>query len=551
MEHTNKNINKAQQVSSDSLGASGGTNSQDFEKLMDGLIKSVNSEGFNLKNKKELILLGGDTLKSAYKDAHENSGNFNNTARTIAMGATALIPYGGAFISPLLGLLWPENVPNSENLIEKMKNELVKMMDEKIQDFDLDILRTDTKHLKKQLVEFENIINGKKTESFYTGSIEETRRADVLQMNSDFDKLLNRSRKENRLIAELPIFTIVAVAYLEFLHFMEKNAKSTLLKFDSTTINEKFITPLPIRRTEYLNHVKKTYEEGNKEFEKKMKIIAIKVLGKNNPKPQDNLDRMTDVIADLRKQKKAFEHSISLRDFDKEIKEATDFMNEYAGLLHQKNQFYNNTWGNEAFRLMVKVGGWVKENGKWYCFDENGNMLTELNQFGDKWYYFSPEKTNQFEKGEMVTGWLDYKGYRYYFSPEKTNQYEEGQMVTGFVHIKSATYVFDLKGHMVTGWYNKQYFSPEKTNKFEKGQMVTGWLSFSADSAMSMILVIGLRNHISPDAIIKKNEELKKQPAGTKIWVYFSPGGQSISNTKQTIDGKMYEFDKFGICLNP
>lgn len=481
MEHTNKNINKAQQVSSDSLGASGGTNSQDFEKLMDGLIKSVNSEGFNLKNKKELILLGGDTLKSAYKDAHENSGNFNNTARTIAMGATALIPYGGAFISPLLGLLWPENVPNSENLIEKMKNELVKMMDEKIQDFDLDILRTDTKHLKKQLVEFENIINGKKTESFYTGSIEETHRADVLQMNSDFDKLLNRSRKENRLIAELPIFTIVAVAYLEFLHFMEKNAKSTLLKFDSTTINEKFISPLPIRRTEYLNHVKKTYEEGNKEFEKKMKIIAIKVLGKNNPKPQDNLDRMTDVIADLRKQKKAFEHSISLRDFDKEIKEATDFMNEYAGLLHQKNQFYNNTWGNEAFRLMVKVGGWVKENGKWYCFDENGNMLTELNQFGDKWYYFSPEKTN----------------------------------------------------------------------KFEKGQMVTGWLSFSADSAMSMILVIGLRNHISPDAIIKKNEELKKQPAGTKIWVYFSPGGQSISNTKQTIDGKMYEFDKFGICLNP
>ena len=61
MEHTNKNINKAQQVSSDSLGASGGTNSQDFEKLMED--SSTNKENYYDKNNPVvrviLLVLGG------------------------------------------------------------------------------------------------------------------------------------------------------------------------------------------------------------------------------------------------------------------------------------------------------------------------------------------------------------------------------------------------------------------------------------------------------------------------------------------------------------
>ncbi|PGZ44792.1 hypothetical protein COE56_28940 [Bacillus anthracis] len=47
-------------------------------------------------------------------------GNFNNSIKSMAMFGTALIPYGGAFLSQIIGILWPDSADNTnENAMQK------------------------------------------------------------------------------------------------------------------------------------------------------------------------------------------------------------------------------------------------------------------------------------------------------------------------------------------------------------------------------------------------------------------------------------------------
>ncbi|MGQ4671878.1 hypothetical protein ACUIJ5_27660 (plasmid) [Bacillus toyonensis] len=101
---------RTRQTALESLGTSGGA----------GATSSKLEELLTMDNLKKVGTLSGDVLKVAYKDAHENNGNYNNTFRTLAMSGTALIPYGGVIISPLIGLLWPENVEAQKKSNEKI-----------------------------------------------------------------------------------------------------------------------------------------------------------------------------------------------------------------------------------------------------------------------------------------------------------------------------------------------------------------------------------------------------------------------------------------------
>lgn len=63
----------------------------------------------------------------------------------------ALIPYGGAFISSQIGLLWPKNVDAQKNQIKKRMDQLAIRLDEKISDYDLDSLIKEIEVLMKIL----------------------------------------------------------------------------------------------------------------------------------------------------------------------------------------------------------------------------------------------------------------------------------------------------------------------------------------------------------------------------------------------------------------
>ncbi|MBQ9562192.1 MAG: BspA family leucine-rich repeat surface protein [Lachnospiraceae bacterium] len=102
-------------------------------------------------------------------------------------------------------------------------------------------------------------------------------------------------------------------------------------------------------------------------------------------------------------------------------------------------------------------GGWVKENGKWFYYTDDGTAATGWQKIGSKWYYFNAS-------GEMQTGWQKIGSKWYYFN-------SGGDMVSGWKQIGTKWYYFNSGGDMVTGW--KQLSG--KWYYFESsGVMVTG-----------------------------------------------------------------------------
>lgn len=50
-----------------------------------------------------------------------------------------------------------------------------------------------------------------------------------------------------------------------------------------------------------------------------------------------------------------------------------------------------NGWRYQNDDGSFQINSWIQENGKWYCFDSNGYMLTGwVSTVGGKWYYMNP-----------------------------------------------------------------------------------------------------------------------------------------------------------------
>ena len=142
--------------------------------------------------------------------------------------------------------------------------------------------------------------------------------------------------------------------------------------------------------------------------------------------------------------------------------------------------------------------GWVKTDGKWYYFKNDGSKATGWEQIGGKWYYFS-------SAGVMQTGWVKSGSSWYYFG-------SSGAMVTGWQQIGGSWYYFKSSGAMVTGWQQiggKWYYFQSS------GAMKTGWLSYNGK------------------------------------WYYFESSGAMLADTSREIGGKVYHFNASGVCTNP
>ena len=78
--------------------------------------------------------------------------------------------------------------------------------------------------------------------------------------------------------------------------------------------------------------------------------------------------------------------------------------------------------------------GWFRNDGKWYCSDSNGVMMTGWANSSDGWCYLD-ESTGQMKKNE----WVRSNGNWYYFNVN-------GIMVTGKRYIDGTKYVFNSDG---------------------------------------------------------------------------------------------------------
>ncbi|MCI1902740.1 MAG: hypothetical protein LKJ03_01520 [Enterococcaceae bacterium] len=143
--------------------------------------------------------------------------------------------------------------------------------------------------------------------------------------------------------------------------------------------------------------------------------------------------------------------------------------------------------------------GWKNDNNHYQYYINGKKTINDWVQYGGVWYHFNGV-------GDMQTGWY-MVGSKWYYSDAS------GAMQTGWQFIDNYWYHLGEKGDMTEGWIlsNKLWYYLDAGT----GRMHQGWLS----------------------------------DAGT--WYYLAiPDGHMVTGV-QIIDGKSYNFDSSGKCLNP
>ncbi|WP_244833356.1 N-acetylmuramoyl-L-alanine amidase [Clostridium sp. BJN0001] len=89
--------------------------------------------------------------------------------------------------------------------------------------------------------------------------------------------------------------------------------------------------------------------------------------------------------------------------------------------------------------------GWIKIEGKWFYFVENGYITSGWIKDDGFWYYLNEKHDGSF--GAMVTGWITYKGRKCYLE-ENSNGYQGRCYCNETAVIDGIEYVFDKNGYV-------------------------------------------------------------------------------------------------------
>ncbi|MGX5632200.1 insecticidal delta-endotoxin Cry8Ea1 family protein [Bacillus thuringiensis] len=397
-------------------------------------------------NYKTTLGMAEKLLPTVYKDL--NSGNFNNTLRSVTMLSTALIPYGGAFISPIIGLLWSENTVDKT---KQMMDSINALMDGAIKDYDLTTLKQDALTLQKELKTFQDSVNGTISPSgTYYDSIQNGNVTQAKIINSLFNRLIDQSQKPGHELAELPLFVNIATAQLTFFRYMEKNAvQHDRIKMDSENFNNYFANHLQNDQTTYLT----TKQLGEK---------YVKYVNDTYNKAEIDFHKKTGGT----------------------LKANAD-INYYKGLIALKNL----TAGNEAF-LLTALGKVPTDSNPptpsvdGYYLDNNMRVANGETYYISPYDGFKNWSGAEFKKGEKVTGWMQIRGKDfYYFSPADgtTNgdgtTFKKGEMMTGWVQVHEshdAWFYFDNKegNKNFKGFTGRMLHNEKATVKNKEGKFI-------------------------------------------------------------------------------
>ncbi|MEH7150825.1 insecticidal delta-endotoxin Cry8Ea1 family protein [Bacillus thuringiensis] len=423
-----------------------------------------------------------------------NKGNFNNTARTLTLYGTSLIPYGALFVTPILGLLWPEHKAQDFQM-QKLVEEISSMIDKKIEINDLNKLKAETDALMGLLGTFQGEMNDRYSK--VTDVKISDNRSYANQINTGFKNLIEKTKVEGHQFAELPIFTMVATAYLTFLNFMENQAiDHPKLKMDSGTL-----------KTYYPNFketAKKYKDYVHEIYYNKTKALHNKTGGTIDVRNAADVKSLQDLgnIGNLTVDNAAFLLALNPPTKGDKI----GFVRDGDKMHYYSPQDGTRNLRGEKFKKGELITHFIDINDKRYLFSENdetknsdgkvfkkGDMVTGwYKTFDGDWYYFDPES------GIAATGWKEISGKKHFFYHDFVNTGAgegfggKGKMITNrIVTIDGKLYKFDENGaYRQVGWSQKgdryYYISTGKTQNsagktFKLGENVTGWLKDNKD----------------------------------------------------------------------
>ncbi len=210
-----------------------------------------------------------------------------------------------------------------------------------------------------------------------------------------------------------------------------------------------------------------------------------------------------------------------------------------------KNKWY---YFDEDFAYMYS-DTYAVIDGKTYCFDKNGVMKSSCWYLVDNggescWFYLS-------SNGSAVKGWKKISGKWYYFEANS------GIMQTGWLYdeAKDCYYYLDESGAMLTGWRKLSLFDEESWHYFGTDgaerygwQKINGvWYYFDDDGVMQT----GWRR--VSGAWYYLNSDGKMQTGWLRLddkWYYLEASGK-MRTADFTYKGKVYKFNKSGVCINP
>lgn len=178
---------------------------------------------------------------------------------------------------------------------------------------------------------------------------------------------------------------------------------------------------------------------------------------------------------------------------------------------------------------------WLKSGNNWYYFDNEYSMLSGVNDvfIGGTYYDFDKNGACKNPDGRRSSGWHKTdKGWCFYNT--------QGYLCKGWQRINNEWYLFDNKtGIMRTGYLeiNGKYYYLR-----DSGVLQTGWFKLPGGDFWF---------YAGSDGAVYKGQWLNQNGK----WYYFKNQTFSpymVSNTTDfLINGKYYDFDANGVCMNP
>lgn len=180
---------------------------------------------------------------------------------------------------------------------------------------------------------------------------------------------------------------------------------------------------------------------------------------------------------------------------------------------------------------------WKYIGNSWYYFDYSGYTVSDVDDYpiDGKLYRFDKDGKCINPNVSYSSGWnkvvIDSEDYWIYCGTD-------GRFVTGWKKINGNWYYFNtVTGLMSSG--DTEYLDDGSYYINEQGKLMTGWIDRGDGDWL----------YAGSDGKLYENKWFNYNGS----WYYFAGGGHMINSnwSSYAIDGKVYNFDDNGKCLNP